>query len=66
MEVKAGYKQTEIGVIPQDWDVKPLDTLADKIMVGIASAATHAYRDRGIVMFRNQNIKPGYLDISAK
>lgn len=62
--LRAGYKQTEVGVIPEDWEVKPLHSLADKIMVGIASAATHAYRDRGIVMFRNQNIKPGYLDDS--
>jgi len=59
-----GYKQTEVGVIPEDWVVKPLHALAEKIMVGIASAATHAYRERGIVMFRNQNIKPGYLDDS--
>lgn len=59
-----GYKQTEVGVIPEDWEVKHLDALADKIMVGIASAATHAYRDRGIVLFRNQNIKSGYLDDS--
>ena len=62
--IPAGYKQTEVGVIPTDWEVKPLTALAEKIMVGIASAATHAYRDRGIVMFRNQNIKPGYLDAS--
>ena len=62
--IPAGYKQTEVGVIPEDWEVKALNDLADKIMVGIASAATHAYRDRGIVMFRNQNIKPGYLDDS--
>jgi type I restriction enzyme, S subunit len=64
MEVRPGYKQTEVGVIPEDWEVKPLYVLADKIMVGIASAATHAYRDRGVVMFRNQNIKPGRLDDS--
>jgi type I restriction enzyme S subunit len=62
--LRTGYKQTEVGVIPEDWEVKPLQALADKIMVGIASAATHAYRDQGIVMFRNQNIKPGYLDDS--
>ncbi|MCX5962456.1 MAG: restriction endonuclease subunit S [Cyanobacteria bacterium] len=49
-------------MIPEDWDVKPLHNLSEKIMVGIASAATHAYRDRGIVLLRNQNIKPGYLD----
>lgn len=24
MELKAGYKQTEAGVIPEDWDAKPL------------------------------------------
>jgi len=27
MEVKQGYKQTEAGVIPEDWDVKPLREL---------------------------------------
>ena len=64
MELKPGYKQTEVGVIPEDWDVMPLWKIADKVMVGIASAATHAYRDKGVVMFRNQNIKPGYLDDS--
>jgi type I restriction enzyme S subunit len=64
MEVRPGYKQTEVGVIPKEWEVKPLATITDKIMVGIASAATHAYRTKGIVMFRNQNIKVGYLDDS--
>jgi type I restriction enzyme S subunit len=64
MELKPGYKLTEVGVIPEDWDVKPLAVIAEKIMVGIASAATHAYRERGVAMFRNQNIKAGYLDDS--
>lgn len=62
MELMPGYKRTEVGIVPDDWEVKPLHFLAEKIMVGIASAATHAYRNRGIVMFRNQNIKPGHLD----
>ena len=64
MELAPGYKQTELGAIPEDWAIPPISALADKIMVGIASAATHAYRDRGIVMFRNQNLKPGHLDDS--
>lgn len=46
------------------WQVEKLSSLAEKIMVGIASAATHAYRAKGIPMFRNQNIKSGYLDDS--
>lgn len=28
MEVKAGYNQTEIGIFPEDWHVKPLNGLA--------------------------------------
>jgi type I restriction enzyme, S subunit len=55
-------QQTEIGALPFDWSVIPLISLAEKIMVGIASAATHAYRNTGVVMFRNQNIRPGLLD----
>jgi type I restriction enzyme S subunit len=62
MELKPGYKLTEVGVIPEDWKVKSLQELADKITVGIASAATHAYRDRGVPLIRNQNIKPNELD----
>ena len=62
MEVKPGYKRTEVGVIPEEWEIKPLASVAENIMVGIASAATHAYRVRGVPLLRNQNIKPGYLD----
>jgi type I restriction enzyme S subunit len=29
MEVKPGYKQTEVGVVPEEWDVKPLDDVVD-------------------------------------
>lgn len=27
-EVPRGYKRTEVGVIPEDWDIKPLDAIA--------------------------------------
>jgi len=29
MEVKSGYKQTEVGALPDDWEVKPFQTLAN-------------------------------------
>ncbi len=32
MEVKPGYKQTEVGVIPKDWDSKPLGEAAEVVM----------------------------------
>ncbi|RYD97219.1 MAG: restriction endonuclease subunit S, partial [Sphingobacteriales bacterium] len=47
-----------------EWEETPMQQLADKIMVGIASAATHAYRKSGVVLFRNQNIKENTLDDS--
>ncbi|MBU2794228.1 restriction endonuclease subunit S [Acidithiobacillus thiooxidans] len=48
-----------------EWQTLPLAALADKIMVGIASAATHAYRETGVPMLRNQNIKEGKIDDSS-
>lgn len=45
-----------------EWVEKKLGEMSHKIMVGIASAATQAYRKSGIILFRNQNIKEGYLD----
>ena len=36
-ELKPGYKQTEVGVIPEDWDVKPLSTVSTEIGDGIHS-----------------------------
>lgn len=62
--MRPGYKRTEAGEIPEDWECRPLASLAHRVMVGIASAATHAYRSEGVVMFRNQNIRPGRLDDS--
>ncbi|WP_406487823.1 restriction endonuclease subunit S [Streptomyces phaeochromogenes] len=45
-----------------DWPLVSLSEVTERIMVGIASAATHAYRPSGVPMIRNQNIKPGRLD----
>ncbi|WP_052717668.1 MULTISPECIES: restriction endonuclease subunit S [Chromobacterium] len=48
-----------------NWKVLPLAVLTDKIMVGIASAATHAYRETGVPMLRNLNIKESGIDDSS-
>lgn len=61
---KAGEKVPEMRFagFSGEWEEKKLGEIAEKIMVGIANSATYAYADKGIVMFRNQNIKPNYLD----
>lgn len=46
------------------WEQRKLAALCEYITVGIANSATHAYRENGVVMFRNQNIKENYLDDS--
>ena len=38
--------------------------ISEFVTVGIANSATQAYKDNGVVMFRNQNIKENYLDDS--
>lgn len=34
MEVKTGYKQTELGVIPEDWYVSKIESIIDEISMG--------------------------------
>ncbi|HQD56334.1 MAG TPA: restriction endonuclease subunit S [Candidatus Competibacteraceae bacterium] len=47
MEVKPGYKLTEVGVIPEDWDVLPLGSITSLLTNGFVGTATSAYVDDG-------------------
>jgi type I restriction enzyme S subunit len=60
----AEFKDSELGEIPAVWDVKPLDSLAHSITVGIATSTTEHYVQDGIPLIRNQNIKEDFLDMS--
>jgi type I restriction enzyme S subunit len=42
MELKPGYKQTEVGVIPEDWDIRSLQDLCkEEITYGIVQCGPH-------------------------
>ena len=56
------FKQTEIGEIPEEWDVRALSDLCDRMFVGIAQAATHAYSERGIPIVRTTNVRENNLN----
>ncbi len=71
MELKAGYKQTEVGVIPEDWEVQPLSAVlefrnganADKSAYGfgvpfinVLEVITHSHL--------NVNLIPGRVSLS--
>jgi type I restriction enzyme S subunit len=49
MEVKTGYKQTEVGVIPEEWEVKPLGEIGGVRMC--KRVLKHQTRENGDVPF---------------
>ncbi len=62
MEVKPGYKQTEVGVIPEDWETRPCSALSDLITVGIVIRPTQYYAKQGVPALRSANIREDGID----
>ena len=50
-----------LGLIPKHWDNGTLTRVADRVVVGIAEAATHAYADEGVAILRSTNIRAGKI-----
>src|SRR5262245_59184057 len=65
MELKPGYKQTEVGVIPEDREVLRLGQLSEFVTSGSRGWARH-YSDRGPLFVRSQNIRGGRLDFTDR
>lgn len=62
MEIAEKYKQTEVGLIPSDWDIFLLDELATKIGSGITpTGGSTVYKEDGRPFIRSQNIGWGNL-----
>lgn len=62
--MKPGYKQTEVGVIPEDWEVKPLRRLA-LIQGGIAKNGGVTITDPiSVYYLRVANVQDGFLDLA--
>jgi type I restriction enzyme S subunit len=60
MELKAGYKQTEVGVIPEDWEICPVEKKG-QVMAGKA-LAVHAPGEQRPYL-RTKNVFDGRIDI---
>lgn len=60
VEVKPGYKRTELGVIPEDWEILALGDLAEFITSGSRGWAEF-YSDSGALFIRSQNVRDGRL-----
>ncbi|MBD1399443.1 restriction endonuclease subunit S [Pelovirga terrestris] len=62
MEVRPGYKQTEVGVIPEDWEVMQLGDLSLKVGSGITpTGGERVYKTEGHPFLRSQNVGWGCL-----
>ena len=65
MEVKLNYKKTELGVIPQEWNLIPLKELTNKIGDGLHG--TPIYSENGNYFFVNgNNLDNGKLLIKSQ
>lgn len=50
-----------LGDVPVHWSVGTLTRIAERVVVGIAEAATHAYVEIGTPILRATNIRPGKI-----
>ena len=60
MEVKPGYKQTEVGVIPEDWDVLSLAEVCSKITDGTHDTPTPVRS--GVPFLTAIHVKENFID----
>lgn len=62
--IPAGYKQTEVGVIPEEWAVKTLGSLTILLTNGFVGTATTAYveTDDGVLYIQGYNVQENGFD----
>lgn len=64
MEVRPGYKQTDVGVIPEDWEAAALGVIAG-LDVGYAFSSAWFQKHDGVPLLRGENVgygRPNWSD----
>jgi type I restriction enzyme S subunit len=59
VELKPGYKQTKVGVIPKDWSVKQLGEIGESL-IGLTYKPSNVKSD-GLLVLRASNVSEGAL-----
>jgi type I restriction enzyme S subunit len=63
MEVKPGYKQSEAGVIPEDWEVKPLKRISPRQSVGLViNPSTYFDKVGTVPLLVGSNVSENAID----
>lgn len=60
-EVRPGYKQTESGVLPEDWESKQFTEVTDLITCGIAATPEYVSESKGFPFLSSTNVKDGKI-----
>jgi len=65
MEVRKGYKQTEVGIIPEGWVRKQLSDISEFITKG-ATPTTYGFKweSSGILFLRSECVTNNGIDLS--
>ncbi len=64
MEAPELYKESELGMIPKEWEVKRLEELTEKIGSGVTpTGGSDVYQTSGVLFIRSQNVLIGSLSI---
>jgi len=59
MDIPEGFKQTEVGVIPSDWEVRKLTDIGE-IIIGLTYSPSNV-KPYGTIVLRSSNIQNGKL-----
>lgn len=60
--VKQGYKMTELGEVPVEWDVKSINGVSELVTNGFVGTASPFYTDNGISYLMSNNIRINKID----
>jgi type I restriction enzyme S subunit len=60
---KVSLKETEIGMVPKEWDIIRCEDLCKTITVGIVVRPSSYYVPKGVLAFRSFNIREDYLNL---
>ena len=64
MELMPGYKQTQVGVIPEDWEIHSGEDITTLIGKGASPRwQGFGYTDSGMLFITSENVRDGFLDI---
>jgi type I restriction enzyme, S subunit len=51
------FKKTELGEIPEGWEVYTLKSISENITIGLVTTMTKYYAENGVLLIRNSDIK---------